>query len=191
MQVSGYSALNEKRTTMNINAILFTGLLLAGVIATWKADPSKAKVQFSVKGPFGTVHGSFTGLKAEIQFDEQHPENGKISASIDPNTVSTGIGLRNHDLKNEEKWFNIAKYPTISFHTTRITKSSNGFEATGDLTMKGVTRAVHIPFTFSPSGNSGVFKGEIVINREDFGIGNKGGSVGDDVTISLDIPVTK
>jgi polyisoprenoid-binding protein YceI len=57
--------------------------------------------------------------------------------------------------------------------------------------MKGVTRPVHIPFTFSPSGNRGVFKGEFLINREDFGIGNKGGSVGDNVTISLEVPVTK
>ena len=99
--------------------------------------------------------------------------------------------MRNHDLKNEEKWFNTSKYPTISFKSTKIEKSANGFIATGDLTMKGVTKTVRIPFTFNPSDNSGIFKGEFTINREDFGIGNKGGSVGDQVTISLEIPVTK
>jgi polyisoprenoid-binding protein YceI len=172
-------------------ALLFAGLLLAGYLVTWKPDPSKAKVQFSVHGPFGTVHGSFTGLKAAIQFDEQHPESGSMTASIDPNTVSTGIGLRNHDLKNEEKWLNTAKYPTIRFHSTRIGRTSGGYEVLGELTLKGVTKPVRMPFTFLPNGNNGVFKGEFVINREDFGVGNKGGSVGDAVTISLEVPVTR
>ncbi|HEV9038125.1 MAG TPA: YceI family protein [Puia sp.] len=176
---------------MQISAILLTGLVLVGFVETWKADPSKAKVQFSVHGPFGTVHGSFTGLKASIQFDEQHPGSGSISATIDPNTVSTGIGMRNHDLKHEEKWLNTAKYPTISFRSTHIERTSKGFEAAGDLTLKGVTKPVRIPFTFSPSGNSGLFKGEFVIHREDFGVGGKGGSVGNDITISLEVPVTK
>jgi polyisoprenoid-binding protein YceI len=176
---------------MKISAILFAAVLAAGFIVTWKADASKAKVAFGIKGPFGTVHGNFTGLKASIQFDEQHPENGSISASIDPNTISTGIGLRNHDLKHEEKWFNTAKYPTINYKSTKIEKSANGFTAMGDLTLKGVTKPVRILFTFSPEGNSGVFKGEFTIKREDFGIGDPGGSVGDMVTISLEVPVNK
>ncbi|HXB93632.1 MAG TPA: YceI family protein [Puia sp.] len=176
---------------MNTRTILLPALFLASVIVNWTPDASKAKVQFSVKGPFGTVHGSFTGLKASIQFDDQHPGTGSMSASIDPNTVSTGIGMRNHDLKNEEKWFDTAKYPTISFKSTKIEKSASGFSATGDLTMKGVTKPVKIPFTFSPNGDSGVFKGEFEIKREDFGLGGSGGSVGDMVTISLEVPVNK
>ena len=176
---------------MNIRTILLCTLATVGFIVNWKADASKAKVQFSVHGPFGTVHGTFTGLKAEIRFDEQHPESGSITASIDPNTISTGIGLRNHDLKNEEKWLDTKKYPSIAFRSTRVARTSGGYDAVGDLTLKGVTKPVHIPFTFSPNGNSGIFKGQFVIHREDFGVGSKGGSVGDDVTISLEVPVTK
>jgi polyisoprenoid-binding protein YceI len=176
---------------MKVRTILLPIVFMAGFIVTWKADVSKAKVQLSVKGPFGTVHGSFTGLKASIKFDARHPETGEIAASIDANTVSTGNGMRNHDLKNEEKWLNTAKYPTISFRSTKIEKSSDGFVALGELTLKGVTKPIRIPFTFSPSGDSGVFKGEFAIKREDFGIGNPGGSVGDMVTINLEIPVDK
>lgn len=176
---------------MRILANLAPAILLTGLIVNWNADASKAKVIFSVKGPFGTVHGSFTGLKARIVFDPQHPETGSISASIDPNTISTGIGMRNHDLKHEEKWLNTAKYPVISWRSTKIERSDKGYMAIGELTLKGVTRPVRIPFAFNPNGNSGVFKAQFVINREDFGVGNKGGSVGDDVTISLEVPVNK
>ena len=123
-------------------------------------DAAKAKVEFSVKGPLGTVHGAFTGLKATIQFDVKDPGAGSITASIDANTVSTGIGMRNHHLKSEEQFLNTDKYPLISFHSKKIEKTGSGFTASGDLTIKGVSKPVQIPFTFTPGGNSGVFKGQ-------------------------------
>ena len=167
-------------------------LLIGAAPANWNVDASKAKVAFSIKGPLGTVHGDFTGLKATIRFDVKNPEAGSISASIDAKTVSTGIGLRNHHLRNEEQYLNTDKYPTISFHSKKIEKTGSGYTANGDLTLKGVSKPVQIPFTFSPSGNSGVFKGQFVIKRGDFNIGGKpGGSVGDDITISLEIPVSQ
>ena len=178
---------------MKIKTILLpvAFLLSPALSGTWNADAAKAKVEFSVKGPFGTVHGNFTGLKASIQFDEKNPAAGSISASIDAATVSSGSGLRNHHLKNEEQWLNTDKYPTISFRSKKIEKSANGYTALGDLTLKGTTKPVQLPFTFTPTGNSGVFKGPFTIKREDYTIGKQGGSVGDDITISLEIPVNR
>jgi len=168
-------------------ATLITGWILSG---NWIADASRAKVMFSVKGPFGTVHGTFGGLKSTIRFNEKDPAGSSISATIDPNTVSTGIGLRNHDLRNQEKWLDTKKYPDISFHSKKISKSGNEYLASGELTLKGITRPVDIPFTFTANGNTGVFKGKFTIRREDFNIGKPGGSVGDIITIELNIPVT-
>lgn len=170
-------------------------LLLAMLVGTdpgnWNADASRAKVQFSIQGLFGTVHGDFTGLKATIRFDVKNPGAGSISASIDAKTVSTGIGLRNHHLRSEEQYLNTDKYPLITFRSKTIEKAANGYTANGDLTLKDVTKPVKIPFTFTPKDNSGVFKGQFVIRREDFHIGKPGGSIGDDVTISLEVPVSQ
>jgi polyisoprenoid-binding protein YceI len=166
-------------------------LLIGSGLGNWKADASRAKVAFSVKGPLGTVHGTFTGLKATIQFDVKNPGAASISASIDAKTVSTGIGMRNHHLQSEEQFLNTDKYPLISFHSRKIEKTGSGYTASGDLTIKGVTKPVQIPFTFTPGGNSGVFKGQFGIKREDFNIGKPGGSTGDDVTISLEVPVSQ
>jgi polyisoprenoid-binding protein YceI len=69
--------------------VIFAGTFFA---ATWKADAAKAKVGFSIKGPLGTVHGNFTGLKSTIRFDEHDLAGSSITASIDAKTVSTGIG---------------------------------------------------------------------------------------------------
>jgi polyisoprenoid-binding protein YceI len=155
----------------------------------WKADTAKSKVSFSLHGPFGAVHGSFTGLETTIHFDEKNLSGSSITASIDAKTVATGNGLRNSDLRNKEEWFNTDKFPKISFKSSKIEKTSSGYKANGDLTIKGITKPAVIDFTFTGSGTTGVFKGQFSIKREDFNVGKPGGSVGDVVSVQLVVPV--
>src|ERR1035438_1909234 len=96
-------------------AVIIGGLSFA---TNWDVDTANAKVTFSVKGPFGTVHGSFTGLRAVIKFDEKDLGSSSVSASIEAKTVSTGVGLRNHDLRTEEQWLDTDKFPLVSFRST-------------------------------------------------------------------------
>ena len=178
---------------MKFRSIMASSGLLA-ILAwggNWSADSANAKINFSIKGPFGTVHGSFTGLKATIQFNEKDLPGSSITASVESKTVSTGIGLRNHDLRSKEMWLNTDKYPEISFRSTKIERTDNGYKAGGVLILKGITKVIEVPFTFSANEGSGLFKGGFTINREDFKIGNKGGSVGENIDITLEVPVKK
>jgi polyisoprenoid-binding protein YceI len=169
--------------------VVFAGVLFA---VDWKADASKAKVDFHIKSALGMVHGHFTGLKSTIRFDEHDLAGSSIVASIDPKSVATGIGLRNHHVREEEQFLDVSKHPEISFRSTKIIKSDNGFNADGELTLKGVTKPIQIAFTFSPNGNNAaVFKGQFTIKRLDYNIGKPGGSVGETITIDLEVPVTK
>jgi len=159
-------------------------------ITRWTADAANAQINFVVGGPFGKVHGRLGGLKSLIQFDQDNLSASSFTASVNPKSIRTGIGLRNHDLQ-KEKFFDSNKYPLISFQSEKIQKTGTAYNAIGSLTIKGVTRPVQIPFTFTEKGNSGLFKGSFTIHREDFGVGNKGGSVGNDVDITLEVPVSK
>jgi polyisoprenoid-binding protein YceI len=170
------------------SAILFAAIVFA---SDWKVDPANAKVGFSVKGPFGTVNGTFTGLQATIKFDAADLGGSSVVASIDAGTVSSGVGMRNHHLKSEEQWLNTAKYPRITYKSTKIEKTGAGFKAIGDLTIKGVSKPVEIPFTFTPNGSAGVFKGQFQFKRLDFNLGKPGGTVGDVITITLQVPAKK
>ena len=178
---------------MKLKLFVSLFVLISGLLYTdnWTADVSKAKITFTVKGPFGIVNGSFSGLKTTIHFDEKDLGGSTIVASIDPKTVNSGNGLRNSDLKNKEVWLNTDKFNEISFHSKKIEKTSGGFTASGDLTLKGITKPVEIPFTFSSNRNTGLFKGKFTIKREDYHVGKPGGSVGNDVAIGLEIPVKK
>ena len=175
---------------MKLKQILAVSSVFVGLSfsANWKADTAKTKIDFTVKGIFGKVHGSFTGLEATIHFDEKDLSASTISASIDAKTVSTGISLRNSDLRNKEEWFNTEKYPRILFKSKKFEKTGNGYKVTADLTIKGITKPVEFPFTFTNKDGAGLFKGQFTIPRAEFNLGKPGGSVGSDVTVRLSIP---
>jgi polyisoprenoid-binding protein YceI len=175
------------KTLLFISLIVsLSGLLLTG---NWTADAEKAKITFTVDGPFGEVHGSFSGLKSDFQFDEKDLSKSFMTASIDAATVSSGVGLRNTHLRNEEQWLNTEKYPRIQFKSTKIEKTTAGFSASGTLTLKSTSKPIVIPFTFSSTGNTGIFKGQFSIKREDYKLGKEGGSVGETIQINIEVPV--
>lgn len=165
---------------------VFAGL---PITINWISDPDNAKITFNVKGPFGTIHGKFSGLKTSIKFNENSLSESSISASVDIKTVSTGISLRNSDLRNKEEWFNADKYPRITFRSKKIEKTDKGYKALGDLTIKGISKLAEIPFTFTRKDVSGLFNGEFSIKRENYNLGKKSGSVGGVITINLYVPV--
>src|ERR1700743_1196514 len=119
--------------------------LVVGLSAFIAAANWKIKEPYEVKFSGGKIHGEFKGLKADIKFDKDHPEEAKISASIEANRRSTGFFLKNNHAKDA---LDVEKYPTISFASTAVSKSAGGYNAEGRLTMKGVTKPVTIHFTF-------------------------------------------
>ena len=149
------------------------------VLSDWKV-----KEPYEVKFSGGKIHGEFKGLKASIKFDKAHPEQAAISASIDPSTIATGFFLKNSHVKDA---LDVDKYPVISFSSTEVSKSSNGYDARGKLSMKGVTLPVTIHFTFDDKGSQGIFKGSFKIIPKEFNITHKG--TPDELTILLTVPV--
>ncbi len=158
-------------------AIGFTAFV---IVTNWKV-----KEPYEVKFT-GKIHGEFKGLKANIQFDKAHPEEAKISASIEVSTIATGFFLKNNHVENA---LDDDKYPTIRFTSTSVSKSGNAFNAAGNLFIKGVTKPITIHFTFEEKDNGGVFKGGFKIIPKEFGITHDG--TPDELTISLTVPVTK
>jgi polyisoprenoid-binding protein YceI len=179
-----------KTKTIAIAAIIFTGLAFT-YITNWTVDTAKSKVTFTANGPLGKVDGSFGGLKTNIQFDENNLAASSIHASIEVNTIETGIGLRNKDLRDKPEWFDAAKYPQLTIQSKAIKKLDSGYKMDADLTIKGVTKPVIIAFSFTPAGNGGLFMSQFTLNREDFGLGKSGGSVAKEVSVKLEVPVNK
>ncbi|MGB9612484.1 MAG: YceI family protein [Bryobacteraceae bacterium] len=163
-------------------------------------DGSHSKAQFAVRHMMvSTVRGEFTRIEGWVEYDEKNPEVIRIEAVIDAASINTGEPKRDEHLKSPD-FFDVAKYPKITFRSKSARKTANGLAVTGDLTIHGVTREVVLnvdgpsPEVRDPWGN--LRRGATAttkINRKDFGltwnaaIETGGVVVGDEVTITIDV----
>ncbi|MBI3419360.1 MAG: polyisoprenoid-binding protein [Proteobacteria bacterium] len=116
-------------------------------------DKNHASLLFRVNHlGFSFYHGRFNGLDGKIEFDPIHPENSKVDTTIDIASVDTHNAKLEDELRNDQ-WFNAVKFPTATFHSTKITRTAPDlFTMEGDLTMMGVTHPVTLNVAFHGYG---------------------------------------
>ena len=113
--------------------------------AQQKPVDEKSKVSFTIKNFGLNTSGTLQGLNGTIKFDDANPSASSFDVSVNVNTINTGIDNRDNHLKKEE-YFNVEKYPTITFVSNGIKKDNDGYSVTGNLTIKGVTKSISFPF---------------------------------------------
>ena len=177
-------------------------LLLAGVCAaetqTWEIDPNHTTSQFSVRHlGISTVRGVFEKTAGTVVYDAADPAKTQIEATLDVSSVNTRIDRRDNDLRSPN-FFDVAKYPTITFKSKKAEVESQGkLKVTGDLTIHGVTKEVVLDVDGpSPPVNAmgGVRMGAEAttkINRRDFGVNGAPTVAGDEVQIILDVELKR
>jgi polyisoprenoid-binding protein YceI len=143
---------------------------------TYQVDPAHSTVGFSVKHLLiSTVPGKFKEFSGTIVYDPQDITKSSVTGSIKTASIDTGVADRDGDLKGAS-FFDVEKFPEISFKSTKVEKSGDGAMVTGNLTIKGVTKEVKFPATVNgpikdPWGNSRLgFSFGFEINRLDYGI---------------------
>jgi polyisoprenoid-binding protein YceI len=184
-----------KKVALIISAafvMLFASAYTIQAIINWKILSEKAQVKFKMQAHGQELIGSFTGTKGDVKFDAADLANSSFNCSIDVSTVNTGMEQRNGHLQGKG-WFDAAQFPAITFTSSKIEKATDGYTATGKLSMKGTSADQVIAFTFdNPAGtDGGTFKGSFTMKRSAFGVGKTDGDISDEVTIMLEIPVSQ
>src|SRR5579863_145905 len=177
----------------------------AAATTTWQIDPAHTAAGFAVKHlMISTVRGQFKGITGTVTWDDQDVTNSSNDVTIDANTVDTSEPMRDKDLKSD-KFFDVAKYPTITFKSKKVEIVSSGkLKISGDLTIHGITKQAVLdvegptPPVKDPWGNTRVAASATTkVNRQDYGVkwnANMDGGgvvVGDDVNITIDLEMTK
>ncbi len=159
---------------------------------TYTPIDAGSKVHFVIRNFGFKVDGDFTGLKGSIVFDPAILSKSRFNVTVNSASVNTDNNVRDNHLRKSE-FFDVEKYPVIHFVSTKITTSTNAghFYVFGNLTIKGVSKAVEFGFSATPSANGYLFTGGFDINRRDFGVGGSSISMSDNLTVTLTVSTTK
>lgn len=147
------------------------------VTGDYTIDPAHTRIGFVARHAMVTkVRGSFNDFSGSAHLDGENPERSSAELVIQATSIDTRNADRDGHLRSND-FLAMEEYPEIRFRTTEIANTGeDAFDVTGDLTIKGTTRRITVPFTFEgqavdPFGNSRVgFEGSATINRKDFGI---------------------
>lgn len=165
---------------------------------TYVIDPDHTTVGFTVRHMFTNLNGHFNAFNGALTLD---PKTGRISAVkavVETASVDTRHEKRDGHLRDTD-FFNVKKYPTMTFTGREFKQGAKGTQITGDLTLLGVTRPVTFQARFLGAGKDpwGNVRAGLTaharINRKDFGMDfNKvldtgGLLIGDEVDITLDV----
>jgi polyisoprenoid-binding protein YceI len=193
-------------------AALIAGLvLLAGAAAaqpvspasvqagTYAIEPSHARVLFAVDHMgTSTWYGDFTHASGTLKLDPKNPAASQLEVSVPVASISTTNTVLDGELKAAD-WFDAAKYPTMTFRSTKVTVTGPGrATVAGELTLHGVTKPVVLEARFKGAGPNPMTKAYTVgfdatgkIKRSAFGVTKYVPLVGDDVELILSAPFVR
>ncbi|AIL77543.1 MULTISPECIES: YceI family protein [Acinetobacter] len=164
----------------------------------YKIDPTHTATVFSWNHfGFSTPSANFSDIQGVIKVDNAKPANSSVNVTIPLSSVNTNVPALDKEFQ-EEAWFNAAKYPNITFKSTKVeTKDKKYFKITGDLTVKGITKPVVLDAVLNKQGEHPMakvpaigFNATTSFNRSDFGLGNYVPNVGDKITVNITTEAT-
>ncbi|WP_448701756.1 YceI family protein [Mucilaginibacter sp. AW1-3] len=165
--------------------LLLGATLLAN--AQTKHTVTKSSVTYQIKNMGFTTNGKFGGVEATILFDKAQLATSSIEASVAVKTINSDDDMRDEHLR-KEGFFDADHYPKITLKSVSFKQTgSNNYTGDFDLTIKGKTKRIQLPFTYVPKGNIATFTGSFKLNRLDFGVGDTSVVLSNEVTVFLNV----
>lgn len=143
-------------------------------------------ITFTIKNAGIGVDGFFEESSLEHKFDPNDLSAASFKLIIPTTTINTGIKGRDKHLR-KSKYFDVENYPNLTFNSTRVVKTAEGYKLLGDLTMKATTLPIEIPFTIEENDGSKYFMGFVELDRRDYGVGKNHLILGDLVKINIKV----
>lgn len=199
--------------TKSMMPLAFAASLLLGAAAHAQSAPSPAAVQagayavepyhtqvgFSVNHMgFTEYSGVFSKASGDLTLDPKTLAATKLDISVPVETVATTSSALDGELRGD-KWLDGAKYPTMSFRSTKVTRTgADTADVAGQLTLHGVTLPVVLKARFLGAGVNPLDKSYTVgfqvtgdVKRSDFGVKTYVPLIGDEVHLHIAAAFTK
>ena len=192
-----------KRLVIALAAFMMVSANAALAADEYSVDAAHSTVEFAVKHMvISTTKGSFSDVSGVIMYDDKDVTKSSVDVIIKTASVNTNNEKRDEHLKSPD-FFDTAKYPDITFKSSKIEKTKEGLVMSGTLTIRGVSKQVSLPLeltdTMTDPWGSVRFGAEtrLEINRQDYGVSwsnvmdNGGLVVSDKVKIEISVELIK
>jgi polyisoprenoid-binding protein YceI len=189
-------------SSLSLATTLLAGTALAEP-TEWALDADHSKVGFSVPHMVvSDVEGQFKKYSGKALLEEADLTKSTVEFTAEVASIDTANAKRDEHLKSPE-FFDAAKFPQLTFKSTKITKAGKGYKLKGQLTIRGVTKEVTLDATVSQAVKNPW--GKLVraakitgkLKRSDFGLTwnktlDQGGVVvGEEVTLDIKLELNK
>jgi polyisoprenoid-binding protein YceI len=166
----------------------------AAPVTHYTLDPAKSTLEFQFTQAGAQNKGKFTRFAVTLDFSPDNLAGSKLDVVVEASSLDTGDKERDDTLKSADL-LSVAKFAQARFTSTQIAKTANGYDAVGKLTLRGVSRDIHVPFAFRTADEqgkpAGYLLGKTTIKRLDFGVGQGDwkatDQIGNDVSVSYSL----
>ena len=185
-----------------LSVLLITNFTVAEV-EKWEIDKAHSNIYFDVRHTYATVRGQFNDFSGTLQFDPDNMAMSSVRFEVQTKSINTGIPNRDNHLRSEE-FFAVKKFPLMTFESTGVKKKEgNQYTLVGNLTIRGKTNEISVPFTYLGTRENPLKKGIMVagfetrfsIDRLEYRVGPgkyvEMGVIGRDVDILISLEVLK
>lgn len=164
-------------------------------IERYDFDKAHTQIIFAVNHlGFSNSHGKFLDFDGFFEFNREEPEKSKVEVTIQTDSINMDDQKWDDHMKNED-FFNVEKYPTMTFKSTKIdVTGDNTAKITGDLTILETTQPVTLDVIFNKAGVHPFnqkyvagFSATSSLKRSDFGINYGLPMIGDDVSLNIQV----
>lgn len=159
-------------------------------IPQWQVAKEKSRIEFEGTQMGAPFTGSFNEWQATIRFDAENLTESEAQATIIIASIdATSTDRTTYAVKPD--WLDAAQFPSATFTSTHIKQGAkaNKYIAEGELTLRGKTLPITLPFTLKMEGDTATMNGETVLKRLDYGIGQgewkDTSTVGDEIRVRV------
>ncbi len=181
-------------------ATLVAALAAPALAADYAVDPNHTQATFTVTHlAISRVSGKVPVTSGTVSLGANDVPSA-ITMTLSAKDIDTQSADRDKDLRSPD-WFDVDKFPTMTFVAKSVTGTPQALTIAGDLTMHGVTK----PITFTAKeigkmtdarGRAHVgYSASTTLDRRNWGLNwgrtTPGGSLiaGNDVTIDLNVEI--
>jgi polyisoprenoid-binding protein YceI len=159
-----------------IGASLWVSAQAAGAatLTHYVLDQAKSSLEFTFDQAGAKNTGKFTRFPVTFDFSPDALAGSRLEVTVEIGSLDTGDQERDDTLRGADL-FAVSKFPQAHFTATQFAKTATGYEATGKLTIRDVTRDMRVPFSFRTATENGAavgyMTGKTTVRRLDFGVG--------------------